>query len=71
MADQDEQKVIVTDIRMPFGSMVVFLIKWAIASIPAVIILWFIMAILMLIFMTFFGGMAGLHSMFQQQSPVF
>ena len=31
--------VVVTDIRMPFWSMVVFMIKWAIAAIPAFIIL--------------------------------
>jgi hypothetical protein len=33
------QQVIVTDIHMPFGSMVGFMVKWAIASIPAIIIL--------------------------------
>ena len=33
------QEVIVTDIKMPFGSMVEFMVKWAIASIPAFIIL--------------------------------
>jgi hypothetical protein len=32
-------KVIVTDVRMPFGSMVVFMIKWAFAAIPAFLIL--------------------------------
>jgi hypothetical protein len=34
-----KQEVAVTDIRMPFGSMVLFMVKWAIASIPAVLIL--------------------------------
>ena len=33
------QDVVVTDIKMPFGSMVVFMVKWVIASIPAFIIL--------------------------------
>jgi hypothetical protein len=33
------QAVTVTDIRMPFWSMVVFLVKMAIAAIPALIIL--------------------------------
>jgi hypothetical protein len=33
------QEVRVTDIQMPFWSMVVFMIKWAIASIPALLIL--------------------------------
>src|SRR5689334_10051121 len=36
------QRVTVTDIDMPFGSMVSFMVKWAIASIPALIILLFI-----------------------------
>ncbi len=35
----DDRKVIVTDIQMPFGSMVVFMVKWVIASIPPLIIL--------------------------------
>ena len=35
----DDRKVIVTDIQMPFGSMVVFMVKWVIASIPALTIL--------------------------------
>ena len=29
----------IVDIKMPFGSMVVFMVKWAIAAIPALIIL--------------------------------
>lgn len=32
-------EVIVVDIQMPFGSMVVFILKWTLASIPAIIIL--------------------------------
>ena len=32
-------EVVVTDVKMPFGSMVVFMVKWAIATIPAIIIL--------------------------------
>ncbi|GAB4262095.1 MAG: hypothetical protein Kow0065_12730 [Methylomicrobium sp.] len=35
----DKREIIVTDIQMPFLSMVVFMVKWAIASIPAIIIL--------------------------------
>jgi hypothetical protein len=34
-----EQRVIVVDVNMKFGTMVVFLVKLAIASIPAAIIL--------------------------------
>jgi len=36
---EKKQEVTVTDIRMPFGSMVLFMVKWAVASIPALIIL--------------------------------
>ncbi len=35
----ENNKVIVTDIKMPFLSMIVFMVKWAIATIPAIIIL--------------------------------
>lgn len=38
------QPVRVTDIDMTFGSMVLFMVKWAIASIPAFIILSALMA---------------------------
>lgn len=50
------QKVIVTDIKMPFLSMVFFMVKWVIASIPAFIILFILGAI----FMGFIGGLAGI-----------
>ena len=53
----EKTAVVVTDIRMPFGSMVVFMIKWAIAAIPAFIIL----AILgFLASAMFMGGCAAL-----------
>jgi len=40
MSDEaNRQHVVVTDIRMPFFSMVVFMVKWAIAAIPAFLIL--------------------------------
>lgn len=40
MADgTNRQEVIVVDLKMSFWSMVVFMVKWAIASIPALIIL--------------------------------
>lgn len=32
-------RVIVTDVDMPFGSMVQFMVKWAIATIPALFLL--------------------------------
>jgi len=45
-SENDKQEVRVTDIRMPFGSMVVFMVKWAVASIPALIILLVLSAVL-------------------------
>lgn len=38
-SSQDPAPVHIVDIRMPFGSMVVFMVKWSIAAIPALIIL--------------------------------
>jgi hypothetical protein len=35
----DSSKVVVTDIKIPFRSMVVLMVKWAVATIPALIIL--------------------------------
>ena len=51
-ANDDHQNIIVTDIQMPFGSMVVFMVKWVIASIPAFIILF----VLFVIVSAIFGG---------------
>ncbi|MGA9480121.1 MAG: hypothetical protein WBV21_20280 [Desulfobacterales bacterium] len=36
---QADTEVVVTNIKMPFGSMIVFMVKLAIATIPAMIIL--------------------------------
>ena len=57
--NNDYQEVVVTDIQMPFGSMVVFMVKWVIASIPALIILYVLFAIVSVIF----GGiLAGIDN---------
>ena len=42
--------VVVTDIKMPFSSMVVFMVKWAVASIPATIILVLAAAVAIMLF---------------------
>jgi len=39
MNNEPFTRVVVTDIKMPFWSMVFFMVKWAIAAIPALIIL--------------------------------
>lgn len=38
-APVDRQQVVIKDIQMSFGSMVVFMVKWTIAAIPAFLIL--------------------------------
>jgi hypothetical protein len=52
-------EVTVVDIQMPFWSMVAFVIKWTLASIPAVIILCLLMAVLMAILSVFGLGTWG------------
>jgi len=51
-------RVTVVDIEMPFWSMVVFLVKLAIAAIPAMIILWVLGVFLTLLLGGIFGGIA-------------
>jgi hypothetical protein len=36
----NSQEVVVVDIKIPFWSMVILLVKWAVAAIPAFIILY-------------------------------
>lgn len=57
--DQDSQRqVVVTDIRMPFWSMVAFMVKWVIASIPAFLILGMLWVLLMAV-LNMLGRMGG------------
>jgi hypothetical protein len=57
---EQERRVVVVDVDMKFGTMVFFLVKLTIASIPAAIIL-FVMGLLVVIaFGGFFAGLSGL-----------
>ena len=56
MATDTQHEVVVTDVKMPFWSMVVFMVKLALASIPAAIIL----AIVYFIIAAILGGLGGL-----------
>jgi len=47
---KEKSKVIVSDFNMPFISMVIFMVKWAIASIPAIIIIWLLLMFLISMF---------------------
>ncbi len=57
MNQESTSNVTVVDIKMPFLSMVVFMVKWAIAAIPALIILFFLISLIMALF-GHFGGMS-------------
>lgn len=60
MSNESSNHVVVVDVKMPFMSMVTFMVKWAIASIPAIIILFVIWAIAVAVLGGIFGGM-GRH----------
>lgn len=61
---QDEQRVVVTDIRMPFWSMVLFMVKWVFASIPAMIIFSLVAGVIMTVLTLLFGSIWGFHGLF-------
>ena len=65
MAD-DRNEVVVTDIRIPFFSLMVLTIKWVLASIPAFIILWFISMIAMMLFWGLVGSLDGIDEMMRR-----
>ena len=56
MEDIMNNRVTIVDVKMPFMSMLVFMVKWVIAAIPAFIILGIIFAILFAIFGGMFAG---------------
>lgn len=37
--EHESQNVVITDIKMPFLSMVILMVKWTLAAIPALIII--------------------------------
>ena len=57
-------EVVVTDIRMSFGSMVLFQVKWIIAAIPAAIILCLILIAIFFGLGLFGLGIKNLYSLF-------
>ncbi len=42
----ERQEVVIVDVSIPFWSMVTFMVKWALASIPAIVILFLIFSII-------------------------
>lgn len=57
---EQEQRVVVVDVDMKFGTMVFFLVKLAIASIPAAIILFVVGLLVVMVFGGLFAGLSGL-----------
>ncbi len=66
MDENKTHNVVVTDIQMPFMSMVVFMVKWVIAAIPAMLILT-VLATLITAFSTTFMQYASAPSI--QKTP--
>jgi len=60
MEEKESNHVVVVDVKMPFLSMVVFMVKWTVAAIPALVIL----AILGSLFFGLMTGMGGWHHRF-------
>lgn len=56
----NSQEIVVTDIKIPFLSMVVLMVKWALAAIPAFIILLSIGVAFSIVLGALFGG-TGWH----------
>ena len=54
------QPVTVTDVNIPFGRLVVLILKIMLASIPAVLIMYAIMAAIGLLFVGLLGGLGAL-----------
>jgi hypothetical protein len=67
MSSDHPTEVVVVDIRMRFFSMVVFMVKWVVASIPALAILF----ILGMIGSALFSGFFGWHGRMMHGSGYF
>jgi len=58
----ENQGTTITDVNIPFGRMIVIILKWMLASIPAMIVMYIIMFGIMLLFVGGVGGLAALSS---------
>ncbi|MDF1615133.1 hypothetical protein [Desulfurivibrio dismutans] len=57
--ESKSNQVVVVDIGMPFWSMVIFMVKWSIAAIPAMIIIFVIVSLFFAVMGGVFGGFGG------------
>ena len=49
------ERTVITDVDIPFWRLVTIIIKWSLASIPALIIVWLILMVIGGIFAALFG----------------
>jgi hypothetical protein len=59
--DDTNRNLVVTDIRIPFGRCVALFITWTFAAIPALIVLWLVIGVMMTLLMAVFGGVGGMR----------
>ncbi len=57
---ENTNRVVITDVKIPFMSMVTLMVKWVLASIPAFLILAILGSVVTAIFGGIFAGM-GYH----------
>ena len=60
---EERKEVVVTDVRIPFLSLRVLTVKWVLASIPALIILWFLSMAGVMLFWAMVSALTGSHWM--------
>jgi hypothetical protein len=58
----DETRTIVTDVDIPFGRLVMIILKFMLASIPAVLLLYLITFLIIMVFAVVLGGFGALMS---------
>lgn len=66
----DSQPVVVVDIQMRFWSMVVFMVKWAFAAIPAIIIIGVIITVVTMFSAGFIAGIGSGSKSASSSAPV-
>lgn len=60
----EKQEIVITDIQIPFSRMVAIILKWMLASIPAIILMYVVMIAIVAVFAVAFGvGLGGLAAL--------
>lgn len=62
-------RITVTDIDIPFGRLVVIILKTMLASIPAVLLMYAVLGAIMLVFISVFGVGATLFNKMSPSKP--